>query len=171
MISAVGGKGGTPGYTYYKGVGGDGGDGWIRLDDGSGYPSLSGTTVDPSSFGTGSFSATGAGAPSIAQTLWINMGVFDPVFEDLAESDLTAEIAKAGQTIGIEVQAAPEDVFDLGEPDEDLASGWVDIENITSLNGYSYGFIRLRITFVLADDQEIDDPMPFVDRIRLPFNY
>ena len=99
------------------------------------------------------------------------MGVFDPVFEDLAESDLTAEIAKAGQTIGIEVQAAPEDVFDLGEPDEDLASGWVDIENITSLNGYSYGFIRLRITFVLADDQEIDDPMPFVDRIRLPFNY
>jgi hypothetical protein len=168
-ISAVGGKGGTGGYASYGGLGGDGGDGGIRLEDSD--ATFSGLSVSPSTFGRGTFVASGAGAPSVAQTLWINLGVFDPRFDPINRSKEVVETLYAGQQIDIEVQATMEDIFDLGNPDPDMESDWVDIEDIATLNGNQYSFVRFRITFRLASDQEMDDPLPFVDRIRMPFKY
>lgn len=168
-ISVKGGPAQTSGYyTYYIGKAGKGGDGWIRLEDGDGSPTLSQTTIDPSTRTTGTFTASGAGAPSLGQTLWLNLGVFDPTF---LTCEIVQEIAKAGQTITVEIQGAPEDIFDFGMPDEDLASPWTDVADLTSLNGNGYSYIRLRVTFMLADDQELDDPMPFVDLIRIRYTY
>ena len=31
--------------------------------------------------------------------------------------------------------------------------------------------IKVRITFEMADDQELDDPVPYVDRLRFRFVY
>ena len=168
-ISVKGGAGVTTGfYTYYVGASGKGGDGWLRLEDGDASPSLTQTAITPSTRTTGTFTASGAGAPSIGQTLWMNMGVFDPTFLD---SEITEEIPKAGQVIKIEIQGAPEDIRDFGMPDEDRASGWTDIGDLTTLNGYGHSFIRLRVTFTLANDQDLDDPMPFVDMIKILYQY
>ena len=168
-ISVEGGKGVSSGfYTYYVGGSGDGGDGWIRLEDGDADPDLSQTSIDGASPTTGSFVASGAGAPSIGQTLWMNMGVFDPVFLD---SDITEVIPKVGQTIKYEIQATVEDIFDFGMPDVPAASSWIDLADITDLNDNGYSFIRFRVTFTLADDQEIEDPMPSVDLIKIRYEY
>ena len=171
-LSAVGGQAGGGGNPTFTGLGGDGGAGFVRLHDGDGAPTITGSTnVQPAAFGTGTFVATGAGAPSVAQTLWINTGVFDPDFIKPNASDITQVLPKIGQAIAIEIQMAPEDVFDLGTPDESLASAWVSLSDIESLNGNGYSFFKLRITFTLASDQEIDDPLPFVEHLRLRYVY
>jgi len=64
-----------------------------------------------------------------------------------------------------------EDVFDLGQPDDDMASAWVPFSQVTTLNGKGYSYVKYRITFVLAPDQEIDDLVPFVDKIVLRYLY
>ena len=64
---------------------------------------------------------------------------------------------------------APEDVFDLGNPDETLASAWVPLEDIQTLNGNGYNFVRPRMTFFLGDDQKVDDPLPSLGLVRLDF--
>jgi hypothetical protein len=168
-ISAQGGAGGTGGYASYGGVGGDGGNGGVRLEDFDGQ--FSGISVTPSAYGRGQFTASGAGAPSVAQTLWINLGVFDPIFDPIKSSDITQEIPMMGQVIQIEVQATMEDIFDLGNPDTDNPSAWVPLSQITTLNGFQYSFLRFRITFKLASDQEMDDPLPYLDRLRVGFRY
>ena len=155
-------------YTYYIGKAGKGGDGWIRLEDGNGSPSLSQTTISPSTRTTGTFTAEGAGAPSIGQTLWMNMGIFDPIF---LTSEIEEVIAKEGQTIKIEIQGAPEDIFDFGMPWLEKASPWTELADLTDLNGFGHSFIRLRITFLLADYQTLDDDMPYVDLIRILYEY
>ena len=171
-ISASGGKGATHTYSYYKGSpGGDGGSGRLQLEDGDGFPALNSTTTSPTSYGRGTFAASGAGTPSIGQTLWINLGIFDPDMIAPGAGDIVAELPKVGHKIDIEVQMTSEDVFDLGNPDETVSSEWVPIEDIETLNGNAYSFLRLRVTFTLADDQEVDDPVPFLDSIRLSFRY
>ena len=138
-----------------------------------GTPSLSGTTVDPGSYTKGTFTAIGPGTPSVGQTVWINLGVFDPIMSPPTTDDIFEVLPKAaeGQKIKIEVQMAQEDIFDLGHPDLDLVSPWVDISQIATLNGNHYNFMRLRFTFYLASDQTVDDPVPYVDRFRLSFTY
>ena len=168
-IDAEGGKGHTSGfYTYYCGASGDGGHGWVRLDDSDGTPSLASSKINPSTYTSGTFTASGAGAPSIGQTLWMNMGVYDPRF---LSSEVEYVIPKAGQTISVQIQAAPEDIFDFGMPDEDQASAWTDLADLTSLNGKGHSFVRLRVTFTLAADQELDDPVPYVDSIKILYEF
>jgi hypothetical protein len=167
-ISVEGGKAGTGGSTYYLGAAGDGGHGWVRLDDSDGKPSLSGSAIKPSTYTSGTFSASGAGAPSIGQTLWMNMGVYDPIF---LSSEIKQVIPKAGQTISCQIQGAPEDVFDFGMPDVDHASAWIDIADLTTLNGYGHSFIRMRVTFTLAPTQELVDPLPYVDSIKIVYEF
>jgi hypothetical protein len=168
-ISVKGGAGHSSGYyTYYCGQSGGGGDGWLRFEDGDANPTLSQTTISPSTRTVGTFTAEGAGAPSIGQTLWMNMGIFDPVF---LSSEVAKVIPKEGQEIKVEIQATVEDIFDFGQPDEPLASSWTDLADITSLNGKGYSFIRFRVTFNLAPDQTLDDDMPYVDLIRIVYEY
>ena len=170
-ISVKGGAGVSTGYyTYYIGASGAGGHGWLRLEDGDKNPSLSGATLTPNTKTTGTFTATGAGAPSIGQTLWMNMGVFDPIF---LSSEVTQEIPKDGQDIKIAIEATVEDIFDFGMPDEGpgKSSGWIDIADIKDLNGKGYSFIRFRVTFTLASDQNLTHPMPYVDKIKIVYEY
>jgi hypothetical protein len=174
-ISVKGGKGHSSGmYTYYSGASGAGGDGWIRFEDGDASPTLSQTTVEPNVSTNGTFTTSGGGAPSVGQTLWLNTGVFDPVFLDYEITQWIPQHvppAELADTIKVEIQATVEDIFDLGMPDEAGASSWTPIANLTDLNGKQYSFIRFRVTFQLPSNQELDDPMPYVDEIKIMYEF
>jgi hypothetical protein len=181
IVSAVGGKGGTKSSTsYYYGAGGDGGDGWIHMGDSSGGPSGSGT-ISPSSYGRSTWLPKGQGAPTRGQTVWINLGVFDAEFGEVVDGedlktwvwtdDLNDPNAKDGQTVTCEIQMAPEDVQNIGFPNETKASAWTPIKDVATLNGKAYKFMRIRFTFEMAYDQELDDPVPYADYLRLRFRY
>jgi len=164
-ISTEGGAGGTG--IRYGGPGGDGGDGWLLMQDGDGAIDTTGSTLVPAAPASGAFAPT-TGAPSTAQTLWIDLGVFDPVFTG---SNVSSVIPMLGQTVKVEVQAANEDLMDLGNPDVDTASGWTDISELTTLNGHGHRFVRLRVTFTPPEGTKREDPRPKVGSIRLSYEY
>jgi len=182
---------------YTGGQGGDGGSGYIRLEaredaNAPGQPlidGLSGATLSYDPISTGLFSPRGGGAPSIGRTHFVNLGVFDPEMLKPARDDIVASLFNDQMTI--EVQMATEDPNDLGAPDlrpldlldddrdgatddtldPDRLSEWTKFKEIESLNGRGYQFIRIRIAFQLDDDQGPDDPLPHLDRLRVPYRF
>ncbi|MCZ6792028.1 MAG: Ig-like domain-containing protein [Planctomycetota bacterium] len=185
-------------YTRYKGgLGGDGGHGWIAIqaqedENSPGKPVISGMTTADLSYGpiaTGTFQPQGGGAPSTGQTNWENLGVFDPIMVKPTVSDIISTLYN--DTMIIEVQMATEDPANLGNPNltaEDLTdadgdlefddtldtstlSEWTLIQNIETLNGFSYQFIRVRITFQLDALQLVTDALPFLDLLRIVFRF
>jgi len=65
---------------------------------------------------------------------------------------------------------------DFNDPDggtlnPNTLSDWIELLDITDLNGYGYSFIRLKIVFQLKWNQKYTDVLPFVDRLAVPFRY
>jgi hypothetical protein len=199
-LDVAGGTGGqfTWTYTYYLGSqGGDGGGGYIRLEaledeNAPGKPMISGLTnanLTYSPVSQGIFAPKGGGAPSIGQTVFVNLGVYDPQMIKPSPGDIAATLFN--DTLTLEVQMAVEDTGDLGNPDlgalditdldgdgerddtldETTLSEWVPLSSIESLNGMSYQFIRVRMTFQLDPNQTVDQPIPFLDRLTVPFKF
>jgi hypothetical protein len=191
-VSVLGGAGGAniSTYTYYYGgVGGNGGEGHIRLeaadeDDITGVAGANLTYKNPS---TGTFLPEGGGAPSIGQTLWMNLGVFDPQMEEWKPGNsLHLRAETYGNDIFYYVQMCIEDESNPGNPYlEDLdyndpdggtlnpetLSPWVELSDLTDLNGYGYSFVRLKVVFQLKWNQKYTDVLPFVDHLGVPFRY
>ena len=55
--------------------------------------------------------------------------------------------------------------------DPSLLSEWVKLSDIESLNGAGFQFIRVRMTFQLDPNQTVDQPLPFLESLRLPFKF
>ncbi|MCZ6792939.1 MAG: hypothetical protein O7J95_04920, partial [Planctomycetota bacterium] len=55
--------------------------------------------------------------------------------------------------------------------DPTTLSEWTAIQAIESLNGFSYQFIRMRITFQLDDLQLFSDPLPNLEFLRVIFRF
>jgi len=201
-ISVTGGSGGIYNgtYTYYHaGLGGRGGVGYIRFEaiEDENTPGkalvngVSGSKLTYAPPSTGTFAPMGGGAPSVGQTLWVNLGVYDPVMQKPNASDIVATLYN--DSMSIDVQMAIEDPNNLGHPDLsgldlfdqdkdgetddsiDLnkVSDWVGFNSIQSLNTpmRHYQFIRLRVTFQLDDGQTADQPLPFLDLLRIRFGF
>ena len=199
-ISVTGGAGGifTGTYTYYTpGLGGAGGQGYIRFEaledeNAPGKAFVNGVatsnlTYAPPSVGT--FAPQGGGAPSVVQTLWMNLGVIDPVMAKLAPTDIIA--TTYNDTMSIFVQMAIEDPQNLGNPDlSDLdfldqdkdgetndtknpatLSEWVPLSSIPTLNGRHYQFLRIRVIFQLDPGQVASDPLPYLDLLSFPYGF
>jgi hypothetical protein len=200
QISVKGGKGGQymATYTYYVGgQGGDGGHGYIRLEavenvNNPGKPVINGMQNASFSYGPvseGVFAPKGGGAPSVGQTVWANLGVFDPVMIKPIVGDRIATLFNDQMTI--EIQMAIEDPNNLGNAkldaldvtdsngngmyddslDTSELSQWTRIEDIEDLNGLHYQFFRLRITFQLDPNQTVEQPLPFLDFMRVRFKF
>ena len=191
-LSVLGGIGGQniATYTYYAGgVGGNGGEGHIRLEAAD-QDTIVGVNVAQLTYknpSIGTFLPEGGGAPSVGQTLWMNLGVFDPSMDEWKPGNpqhLRAETY--GNSISYYVQMAIEDESNPGNPYlEDLdysdpdggtlnpktLSPWVELSDLTDLNGNGYSFIRLRIVFQLKWNQKYTDVLPFVDHLGVPFRY
>ncbi len=191
-LSVLGGSGGvfTGTYSYYAGgFGGRGGEGHLRFeaadtDDitGIGYAKL--TYKNPS---TGQFLPEGGGAPSVGQTVWLNLGVFDPsMMQWKPGNPLHLRAEPYGNDITYLAQMAIEDESNPGNPyledmdyndpdggtlNPNTLSDWVELADITDLNGHGYSFIRLKIVFQLKWNQKYTDVLPFVDRLAVPFRY
>lgn len=188
----------TSTYTYYKGgEGGDGGLGYIRLEaredeNSPGKPLISGdatANMTYPDYSKGLFSPKGGGAPSVGQTLWENLGVFDPIMLAPKVDDIVATLYNDAMTI--EVQMAIEDFNNLGNPnlnamditdkdgdgeyddtlDPTTLSEWTSIYDIEDLNGNGFQFIRTRITFQLDDEQTADHPLPYIEFLRIRFKF
>jgi hypothetical protein len=199
-ISVKGGLGAlwTNTYTYYKGgEGGDGGDGYIRLEaredeNAPGKPLISGDAgaiMTYPEYSKGVFAPQGGGAPSVAQTLWENLGVFDPIMLAPKVDDIVATLYNDEMTI--EVQLAIEDQNNLGNPnlnnmdvldkdgdgeyddtlDPTRLSEWTNLYDIEDLNGNGFQYIRTRITFQLDDSQTADHPLPYMEYLRIRFKF
>jgi hypothetical protein len=199
-LSVAGGDGG--GFTsssnwYIGGEGGAGGDGYLRIEaredeNNPGSPLIEGTSQADLTYGpvsVGTFAPEGGGAPSVGQTLWRNLGVFDPIVVRPTGGDILSELYN--DTMTIEVQMAVEDQNDLGNPDlsaMDIAdsdgdgnyddsldlsklSEWTRIYDIEDLNDKGYQFLRVRVTFQLDDAQTADEPLPYLDYLRIPFRF
>lgn len=182
---------------YAGGQGGAGGSGYIRLEaredeNAPGKPligGLNGATLTYDPVSEGLFSPRGGGAPSIGRIHFVNLGVFDPEMLKPARDDIAASLFNDEMTI--EVQMATEDPNDLGAPDlraldtldadtdgetddtldPDLLSEWTRVQEIETLNGRGYQFLRIRVTFQLDDDHGPDDPLPFIERLRIPYSF
>jgi len=182
---------------YRGGQGGDGGHGYIRLEareneNNPGVPVIQGKSSASFSYGPvseGVYSPQGSGAPSVGQTAWLNLGVFDPEFLSPSSGDVNATLFNDSMTI--EVQMAVEDRNDLGNPDLDALdvtdangngefddsldeselSQWTRLSDIETLNGKGYQFVRVRIRFRLDSAQTVDQPLPFLDALRLRYEF
>jgi hypothetical protein len=183
--------------TYKGGEGGEGGDGYIRIEASEdentpGRPVIEGLsqgqlTYDPVSQGV--FSPRGGGAPSLGQTRWVNLGVFDPEMVRPASDDVSSTLFN--DAMSIEVQMAAENTGELGTPDlsgldlldldgdgdrddtldPSSLSEWVPLKDIESLNGRGYQFFRVRVSFQLDSNHGPADPLPSLDRLRVPFMF
>jgi len=200
VLSVAGGAGGAYAGTYTRysgGQGGAGGDGYLRIEaredeNAPGTPLISGLSQTQTTYGPvplGLYAPKGGGAPSVGQTLWRNLGVFDPVMRKPATGDVIATLMN--DRMLIEVQMAVEDINDFGNPDlsaldvtdqdgdgdyEDtlnpsLQSEWTKLSEIETLNGNGYQFIRVRVTFQLDDEQTSDQPLPYLDYLRIPYRF
>lgn len=196
LLDTSGGAGGLPYSSGWAGGGGKGGGGYVQLEDKDGQiAGISGTspaTILPDYY-TDTFDPTGtaADAPSTYVSTWFNMGVFDPILQPFNQQDFT-EQNFPGCTIKYEMQMAREDPTNFGHADtssinvgtgvsSDLskASQWntfkdpvLGLQDVTgTLNGNGYQFFRLRVTFTLKDGQKRDDPVPYLDRLRIRSRY
>jgi hypothetical protein len=196
-LDVAGGTGGlfsAGGSGYYAGgAGGNGGEGFLCIavpDRGNAVVSNTASlTYTPPYYDT-TFAPAGGGAPSVGQTTWINLGVFDPdMLAFLPGSDMIAE--SYNDSLAIQVQMVREDANNIGNPnlsavdinDEDgdgqiddttnvdIMSDWVPIEQIETLNGKHYQFIRVRVTFQLDSTQTFNDQLPYVDEMTFRFKY
>jgi hypothetical protein len=199
-LSVAGGAGGisTGTYSGYNGgEGGAGGDGYIRLDaredENSPGKALifgdSGANMTYPTYSKGLFSPAGSGAPSVGQTFWQNLGVFDPTMIAPKVEDIVATLYNDKMTI--EVQLAIEDQNNLGYPnlnsmdvtdadhdgeyddtlDDTRLSEWTSLYDIEDLNGHGFQYIRTRITFQLDDTQTADHPLPYLEFLRVRFRF
>jgi hypothetical protein len=192
-LDTSGGSGGLAYASGWSGRGGNGGGGYVQLEDADGsVPSTGSATILPDYY-TGTFDPTGTAtdAPSVFVSTWLNMGVFDPILQGFSAQDFS-EQNFTGCTIKYEMQMAREDPQDFGHADagsinpstgasSDLsrASNWQvfkdpvsGIQDITgAMNGMGYQFYRLRISFTLKDGQKRDDPVPYVERLRIRVKY
>jgi hypothetical protein len=192
-IDTSGGPGGQSYASGWSGRGGSGGSGYIQLEDADGsIPSTSGALLMPD-FSTGIFDPTGTAtdAPSVFVSTWFNTGVFDPFLQPFVLQDFT-EQTFTGCGVKYEMQMAREDPQDFGHADtgsispatgasSDLsrASQWTvfrdpvaGIQDVQgALNSHGYQFYRLRISFTLKDGQKRDDPVPYVERLRIRVKY
>jgi hypothetical protein len=199
-LDVSGGQGGlyTNTYSYYYGgEGGDGGIGYIRLEaredeNSPGKPLISGESglvATYPNYSTGTFAPMGAGAPSVGQTLWENLGVFDPTMLKPKAEDIVATLYNDQMTI--EVQMAVEDQNNIGNPnlnamdvtdsdkdgeyddtlDPTRLSEWTLLSNITSLNGNGFQYIRTRVTFQLDATQTADHPLPYLEYLQIRFQF
>ena len=196
FLDASGGAGGLPYAPGYQGAGGKGGGGFARLEDGDGQ--IAGLTGGAAAsilpdYSTGTFDPVGTASdePTVFLSTWFNTGVFDPALQPFNQQDFTDQDFP-GCTIRYEIQMAREDGTDYGRADvsavdpvdgssSDLskASGWHVFKDpalgildpTADLVGKGYQFFRVRITFTLKDGQRSGDPVPFVDRLRLRFQY
>ena len=192
VLSVLGGTGGLnlSTYTYYYGgAGGNGGEGHLRFEaaDTDDIVGLSGATLTYKNPSVGQFLPEGGGAPSIGQTVWMNLGVYDPEMEKWQPGNpLHLRAETFGNSITYYAQMALEDEanpgnpyledMDLNDPDggtlnPDTLSDWVELSDITDLNGYGYSFIRIKIIFQLKWNQKYTDVLPFVDHLGIPFRY
>ena len=185
-------------YTYYAGgLSGDGGDGYIRLEaredeNAPGKPLIKGdaaANMTYPDYSKGLFSPQGGGAPSIAQTYWQNLGVFDPTMLAPKVEDIVATLYNDSMTI--ELQMAIEDQNNLGNPnlnsmditdkdrdgeyddtlDPTRLTEWTNIYDIEDLNGNGFQYIRTRVTFQLDDTQTADHPLPYLEFLRIRFSF
>ena len=200
-LDVSGGTGGAPSwatYTYYKGGdGGDGGTGYIRIEareneNSPGKPLITGdntANMTYPSYSKGVYAPKGGGAPSVGQTFFENLGVFDPDMVSPSPEDIEATIYN--DEMAIEVQMAVEDRNSLGNADTsaldifdsdgdgefddstDMSkmSDWTSLYDIEDLNGYGYQYIRIRVSFQLDDEQTPDHPLPFLDFLRIRFKF
>ena len=140
-------------------------------------------------YSKGVYAPKGGGAPSIGQTHWENLGVFDPIMVAPKVEDVVATLYN--DSMAIEVQMAIEDQNNLGNPnlnamdtrDQDrdgeyddtlnvnLLSEWTNLYKITDLNGYGYQYLRTRVTFQLDDEQTADHPLPYLEFLRVRFKF
>ena len=123
------------------------------------------------------------------QTKWQNLGVFDPTMIAPSGTDIGATLYN--DSMSIEVQMAIEDVNNLGNPnlnsmdvldsdrdgeyddtlDPSRLSEWTPILEIESLNGNGFQYMRTRITFQLDPNQTADNPLPYLDYLRIRFKF
>ena len=194
-LDAAGGAGGAQ--TGQGGPGGAGGGGFNQCEDRDGVIAGESTATLLPDMYKGSFDPTGtaADAPSVYVSTWFNTGVFDPILQAISNLDFTDQ-NYVGCSIKYELQMAIEDQANFGRAntnsinpltqvssdltkasqfatfalkDASLGSTLTDIS--AQMNGKQYQFYRLRITFTLKDGQKRADPIPFVDRLRLRFQY
>jgi len=193
-MDTSGGTGGASNAYGWPGRGGNGGGGYIQLEDADKViTGISSATLTPDYY-TDKFDPTGSAldAPSLFTSTWFNVGVFEPILQEFQPSHFT-EQNYLDCRIKYEMQMAVEDTAggNFGHPDtstlnttngsDDLAtaSDWAVIKDPDSgikdvraqMNGRTYQFLRVRITFQLKDGQKRSDPIPYVDRIRIPFRY
>ena len=185
-LSVAGGQGGPCNYTYYNTVkGGDGGDGYLRLEapELNMVQGVSGAVLTYTPPSTGIFRPQGPGVPSVGQTKWINLGVFDP--EMLPHRPLEDRYAELqNDSMSLYVQMADEHPTKAGEPDlseQDIAndgtydenklSKWVLISDMDDLTGNGYQFIRIRVIFQLDEFHYFDDQLPYLDWLDIRFRY
>jgi hypothetical protein len=193
-MDTSGGTGGASNANGWPGRGGNGGGGFIQLEDADKViTGITSATMTPDYY-TDKFDPTGSAsdAPSVFTSTWFNVGVFEPILQEFQASHFTDQ-NYLGCTIRYEIQMAIEDTAggNFGHPDTStlnnttgsddtsVASLWATFKDPTfgiqdvrpQLNGHSYQFLRIRLTFTLKDGQKRSDPLPYVDRLRIPFRY
>jgi hypothetical protein len=196
-MDVTGGAGGAfvGGGSFSGGVGGAGGAGYVRVeakedDDVPGSPDVEGASgVSAGPVSTGIFAPTGTGEPSVGQTTWIDLGVFEPEMVKPGAADVTATLYNDELAIWVQmavenpgVRGTPDlsalDIADAdgdGDRDDTLdtatLSEWTKFQDIESLNGHGYQLVRIRIEFTLDPNQAPADPLPFLDRYVLRYVY
>ena len=137
-------------------------------------------TYTPPSIGT--VSPQGGGVPSVGQTTWINLGVFDPEMQKHLQTH--REVNLENDSMEIWVQMADEHPAKPGEPylvdldvandstyDTDTLSEWTPITAIESLTGNGYQFIRIRVIFQLDANHSYDETPCSLDWLEIHFRY
>ncbi len=187
-LSVAGGEGGkyVMTYTPYKGAeGGKGGTGFLRFEvpEVSLVTGMTGADLTYTPVSMGTFAPQGGGVPSIGQTTWLNLGVFDPeLIEHKPLTDRSAELENDGMELW--VQMADEHPQKPGEPylidmdvqndstyDTDTLSEWTQISTLETLTGNGYQFIRVRVIFQLDANHRFDDRLPRLDWLDIHFRY
>lgn len=190
-LDTAGGPGGATAGFGWVGSGGGGGAGFIRLESGNGsVAGTSGASFLPN-YTTGTFDPASAAGdlPSVFTGAWFDLGAMEPTLLPFQAQHFT-EQEVAGSSIGYEIQMARASAQDPALPDtasldpqtgatsdQDRASDWVLLKDTAGgirdvapiLNGHRYRFVRIRISFTLAEGLRRSDGLPFVDEVRIPF--
>ena len=128
-----------------------------------------GPEIEPLDYYTGTFDPTGTAddAPSVYTSTWMNMGVFDPQIQlwtpqDFGKADTTSIDAATGNSSD----------YSKASDWHTFKDGTNTIQDVTGdLNGNSYQFFRIRMSFTLPAGQKRDDPVPYVDQLKIRVKY